>query len=116
VHLPDNPDVDSPKPYGRQNTSGTPDSYLPIGHTMELNNVHLQSAMLGFAKHSALKLEIPPDFPNPVLDHVDVNGVTDMDYLRQLGLKYGFTVFDEGDGHLLAVNATDSPRAAANQG
>jgi hypothetical protein len=114
VHRPDNPDADTPKPYGRQNSNNSIDSIVPAGRTMELTNVHLQSAMLGFAKHSSLKLEIPPDFPNPMLDKIDLIGVTDLDYLRQLGVKYGFTVFDEGDGHFLVVNATDAPAPATN--
>lgn len=88
--------------------NGAPDAEVSTKHvTME--NVTLQDAVTNLAKQGHLKVEFPPDFPNPMVK-VDLTGKPGLEMVQRLGQKQGFKAIADGPGQVIVV--PDAPEPA----
>jgi len=112
VVRPPQPSVDEgPKPF---NGASSPGIAREARDTIKFGDIDLQSALKVVAHRYSIKLEIPPDFPNPTISHVELTGSSGLDFLQQLGEKYEFKTFDEGDGRILIIHPTVPPPVPDN--
>jgi hypothetical protein len=104
ANVPPNYNADAgPVPYKNQPSAGV--SAEPV--RMRLTQVHLVDAIKAIGHRYGLTVDMPEDFPDPVVD-VDLVGTDAMTFLTQLGHDQGFTAYDEGKNHLLIVPARDT--------
>jgi hypothetical protein len=71
---------------------------------LKVDNSSLQSAIELLATGAGMQILFAPGMPNPTIS-TDYQGQTVRGILADLGREYGFTVFDEGGGNLLAIPA-----------
>ncbi|MDX2064367.1 MAG: hypothetical protein SFX74_01360 [Fimbriimonadaceae bacterium] len=74
-------------------------------------SVHIAKAKLADAlaligAQSGLEVVVAPGFPDVEVT-VDYDGLSAIQILQELGRDYGFTAFDQGNGSVIAVPATD---------
>lgn len=75
--------------------------------SLRLSNTSLVAALKMIGSNAGYNVEIAPGFEDQTisLDYVDT---TTTEMLRDLGIRYGFTAFDQGDGTIIIVPAVDS--------
>lgn len=86
-----------------------PTHLLPISY--QKNNVRLETALDEIAKQCGLIVEVGPGLANIEID-VSFVELTGAAMISALGSKYGFTVFDEGNGTLLVIPTVDKSAPA----
>lgn len=104
---PASSDVDAPRPARKPFDEDVLDKHFV------LKNVTLKSAMTAMADEANLKLEIPPDFPNPKIK-VEFTEKPGIDALQRLGEKEGFTVMPDGPGQVIIIPGKPDNSAAAS--
>ncbi len=132
VQLPDNGGVVyQDKPQAQQppmgDTATPPNAPLAtpaLDQTQDLrvDNTFLQSAIQLLAEGSGYTVLFAPGMPNPTIS-TDYRSTRAKDILADLGREYGFTIFEEGNGQLLAIPAVNDvpqdrpqdPNAASGQ-
>ncbi len=96
---------------GHRRHSGTA-SELPASKrpfTVHLERATLITILQAVAQQGQLKIEMPLDMVNPEI-RVDYDDVSPADIIADLGKKYGFTAFDEGESNLLIIPAVDKSK------
>jgi len=93
------------------NTNDKPVELRPAKRPM---SIHVERAQLievlqDVAHKGGLNLEMPPDMVNPEI-RVDYDGISPIEIMADLGKRYGFTAFDEGESHILLIPAVDSSK------
>ena len=83
-----------------------PNPAPPPGMTIKLDDVELTTAIQAIGAQANLQLVLGPGLPNPKIS-LDYRGVNAVDVIQDLGRRYGFTAFDQGDGSILIIPATD---------
>lgn len=74
--------------------------------TVKFERLGLANALRAVAAQAGLKLDMPPDMPNDdiVLDYRNMNA---FEILADMGPRFGFTAFDQGNGNVIIVPARD---------
>lgn len=109
---------DSPKAFSKNHPETTgatagEGNVDPVETHLSQSQVHLQNVIHGVGDRYHLQIQIPPDFPNPIID-VDMTASSGIEFLNQLGNKYGFTAYDEAEGHILVVPAREGKPAGSS--
>lgn len=105
---------DAPKAFSRnQPVDKNQEEAEPVETHLLRTQVHLQNVIHGVGDRYHLQIQIPPDFPNPIID-VDMTASSGIEFLNQLGNKYGFTAYDEAEGHILVVPAREGKPAGSS--
>ncbi|AIE87872.1 hypothetical protein [Fimbriimonas ginsengisoli] len=88
----------------------TPEYLKP--QTLVLKKAALVDALRLIASQAKVRIEIAPGMPNPTiaLEYRDTNAI---EMLKDLGSKYGFTPFDQGDGSIVVYPAVDPSGTSA---
>jgi hypothetical protein len=81
-------------------------------YTVKLENVGLRTALEAIAQQCGLEMVLPPDLPDDQVV-VDYRSMTAQEMLADMGLRFGFTAFDQGEGKVLVVPARESPPDSA---
>ncbi|RYG24902.1 hypothetical protein EON82_09120 [bacterium] len=79
---------------------------------VRIEDTQLIAAITLVAQGSGLQVTVAPGFKDQRVS-LDYRGLSALDILQAMGEQYGFTVFQESEGHLLVVPARsdeDSPR------
>lgn len=74
--------------------------------TIESDNQSLISVLNQISFQTGLRIEMGPGMPNPNVEGMYA-GMRAIDVLRDLGTKYGFSVFDQEADHVLLIPAVD---------
>lgn len=74
---------------------------------LRLSNISLEAALRMIGQAAGYQVQIAPGFKDQQVS-VDFSGATTTEMLRDLGTRYGFTPFDQGDGTIIIVPAVDS--------
>ncbi len=73
---------------------------------VRFERIKLHDALRAIASQSGLELEIAPGLPN--LDIVtDYQGMTGLEILADMGPRFGFTAFHQGEGRVIVIPARD---------
>jgi hypothetical protein len=72
-----------------------------------LKGAHLTEVLTLLQRSMGMKVTIAPGMPDPVVD-VEYRHMTAMEMLRDLGQRYQFTAFDQGDGSVVVYPAVDT--------
>lgn len=77
-----------------------------LPQTVKFDRLGLANAIKAIGAQCGLRIEMPPDMPNDeiVLDYRGMNG---LEILADMGERFGFTAFDQGDGNVLIIPARD---------
>ncbi|MCC7229031.1 MAG: hypothetical protein IT203_01460 [Fimbriimonadaceae bacterium] len=75
--------------------------------SLRLSNTSLVAALKLIGSNAGYNVEIAPGFEDQTIS-LDYADTTTTEMLRDLGLRYGFTAFDQGDGTIIVVPAVDS--------
>lgn len=80
---------------------------------VKIERAPLSVALQAIAAKCKIKLEIGPGLTDPQV-RVDYADMTGMEILQDLGHKFSFTAFDQGDGSILIIPAVDpnAPKSA----
>ncbi len=89
-----------------------PDPGLGEPLTLTGKAVPLLDAIRQVAQKSGITLEVAPGMPNPKIDF-EYRGLSGWQILRDMGPRFGFTPFDQGDGNVLIVPALDTSASAS---
>lgn len=100
---PEQPDPNSSPPEVK-----TPDYRKP--RDVRLADVPLPDAITLVAANTGLKVEVAPGFETTHVT-IDYHDLSPIDTLKAMGEKYGFTVFEQEEGHVLVlpVRANEAP-------
>lgn len=74
--------------------------------TLKLSNTSLIAALKMIGEMAGYRVEVAPGLPDQQIS-VDYDQVTTSEMLKDLGSRYGFTPFDQGDGSIIIVPAID---------
>ena len=74
--------------------------------TLTLANTSLTAALKMIGQVAGYNVEIAPGFKDQQVS-IDYTDVTTSEMIRDLGTRYGFTAFDQGEGTLIIVPAVD---------
>ncbi|HEY0867038.1 MAG TPA: hypothetical protein VGE01_06665 [Fimbriimonas sp.] len=96
-HLPEQPPAE-PKP-----------RYL-APQDLKIDGAPLLSALQLIATQGGIDLTVAPGMPNPEVDF-EFERKNTIEMLQDLGRKYAFTAFDQGDGSVLIIPAVDPQTA-----
>ena len=92
------------------NPSPIPPTRLPTPSerplTLHIERADLQTVLDGLAEQAGWQLEMAPGTPNPEV-RVDYDNVPAIQILQDMGRRFGFTPFDEGNHKILIVPARD---------
>jgi hypothetical protein len=79
--------------------------------TLKLSNTSLEAALKMIGEMAGYEIQVAPGFKDQQvsIDYVDS---TTTEMLKDLGVRYNFTPFDQGDGTIIIVPATDGNEAA----
>ncbi len=103
--------IDNPVTTNARETDAT-----PLIAAFSFSDIPLQTVLRYLEKEAKLTFEFAPQLPNPNVS-VDYHGLTAKQILLDLGHRYDFTPFDEGEGNMLLVHksAPDSTAGIADQ-
>jgi hypothetical protein len=79
--------------------------------SVSFKGANLSLALKAIAAQGGLDITIAPGLPEETID-VSYSGVTTIEILQDLGVKYRFTPFDQGDGSVLVIPARDESAVA----
>jgi hypothetical protein len=82
-----------------------PEHLKPI--KIDIKGAPLKVVLLAIQEKSGIKLDVGPGMPDPTVD-IEYDGKNALEILQDLGAKYGFTPFDQGNGSIVVVPATDA--------
>jgi hypothetical protein len=82
---------------------------------LRVERAPLMSALELIAQQGGIRLTIGPGMPNPDVK-LEYTGTSTLQMLQDLGHRYGFTPFDQGDGSVLIIPATDPGAPVAGNG
>jgi len=85
-------------------TDATPAYLRPT--SLKLEHEHLRKALEMVCSIGGLRAEIAPGFKDEVID-AEYKNATPLAIIQELGHKYAFTAFDQGDGSVLLIPAVD---------
>jgi hypothetical protein len=102
------PDVNPTNPV-TENEAPAPPVATPL--YMRPQDLRVQHATLSavidmIGKQGKISILAAPGMPNPTVD-ADYDQVTTMEMLNDLGVRYGFTPFDQGDGSIVIYPVRD---------
>jgi hypothetical protein len=102
---------DGPNPSQRTGSGGTRTEGRTPGapepkYDLRLESAPLSVAIEAIASATALKVEIAPGTPDPVIT-IEYSQMTGMEMLKDLGKQYGFTPLEQGPSEVLIVPAVD---------
>jgi len=80
--------------------------------TVRLTETTLDRALGFIGRASGLSVVIGPGIPDEITE-VDYVNVRPLEALKDMGRRYGFTVFDQGNGTVLVIPAVDPQAATA---
>ena len=104
VPLKEPPRVQTPTPQPED------PAYLRL-QSVSFKGANLALALKAIAAQGGLEITIAPGLPEETID-VSYSGVTTIEILQDLGEKYRFTPFDQGDGSVLVIPARDETEVA----
>jgi hypothetical protein len=71
-------------------------------HDVRFEKIGLRDAIRAIAAQSGLKVDMPPDMPNDDIV-VDYRRMSALEILQDMAPRFGFTVFDQGEGSVLVI-------------
>lgn len=74
--------------------------------TVKMSNTSLVAALKMIGAESGYNVDVAPGFEDQTVT-LDYESATASQILKDLGLRYGFTAFDQGDGTIIIVPAVD---------
>lgn len=101
---------------------GTEDQQVPPNQTqtapptenlkdLKLSNTSLVAALKMIGEMAGYRVEIAPGFEDKTVS-IDYSQVTTADMLQDMGRRFGFTAFDQGDRSIIIVPAVDNSGAS----
>ena len=81
--------------------------------TLKLSNTSLAAALKMIGEMAGYRVEIAPGFKDQQVS-IDYTDSTTSNMVKHLGMRYGFTAFDQGDGTVIIVPAVDSQGPAGD--
>jgi hypothetical protein len=75
--------------------------------TLKLSNTSLTAALKMIGEMEGYRVEVAPGFADQQVS-IDYDGFTTSDMLKDMGQRFGFTPFDQGDGTIIIVPAVDA--------
>jgi len=87
-------------------TTGTVHDLEPR-KTLKLSNTSLVAELKMIGEMAGYRVEVAPGFPDQQVS-IDYDGFTTSDMLKDMGQRFGFTPFDQGDGTIIIVPAVDA--------
>ncbi len=99
--------VQAPVGETRPEQQTVPPNNDEIPKTLKLSNTSLIAALKMIGEMAGYRVEVAPGFEDQQVS-IDYDQITTSDMLKDLGLRYGFTPFDQGDGSIIIVPAVDS--------
>ncbi len=75
--------------------------------TLKLSNTSLTAALKMIGEMAGYRVDVAPGFEDQQIS-IDYVETTTSEMLKDLGMRYGFTAFDQGDGSIIIVPAIDS--------
>lgn len=76
-------------------------------HDVQIKDTSLTAAIALVAAGGGLKVDVAPGFRDQNVT-LDYRGLTAIETLKAMGEQYGFTVFEQEEGHLLVVPARET--------
>ena len=101
------PNQVTPQPTAPQPINPAPPANREPLRTLKLSNTSLEAALKMIGEMAGYRVEIAPGFKDQQVS-IDYTDVTTSNMVRDLGIRYGLTAFDQGEGTLIIVPATDS--------
>lgn len=84
----------------------TPPSNQEMPKDLKLSNTSLLAALRMIGDQAGYRVDIAPGLEDQQIS-IDYEQVTTSEMLKDLGLRYGFTPFNQGDGTIIIVPAVD---------
>lgn len=88
-----------------------PVSKWEIPQTIKFERLGLANAIRAIGVQCGLTIEMPPDMPNDEI-MADYRNMTAFEILADMGERFGFTAFDQGEGRVLVVPAREGSNSA----
>ena len=115
------PSPTSPPGYIANNPTPPPSQQVPEymkPRDFSADRLKLQVALQAVAESGGLSIEFAPNTPNPEIK-LQYIGMSSLDIMKDLGVRFGFTAFDQGNHEVLIVPnrdpaANEQPAATAN--
>jgi len=101
--VPQTDPLQTPEPAVVATRLPTPDQ-KPI--SLHVERANLSDVLSALAEQASWQLQEAPGTPNPEV-RVDYDGVTATSIIEDMGQRFGFTAFDEGNHQVLVVPAVD---------
>jgi len=102
------PSDPTPPPVERTVEKKTPKYLLP--QTLVAKQAPLHDLLKMLAGQASVEIVLAPGLPNPTID-VDYQDQNAVEILKDMGLRYHFTAYDQGDGSIVIYPAVDSRQA-----
>lgn len=83
--------------------------------TLKLSNTSLIAALKMVGEMAGYRVDIAPGFEDQQVS-IDYTQTTTSEMLKDLGMRYGFTAFDQGDGSIIIVPAVDGGNPIGDPG
>lgn len=83
--------------------------------TLKLSNTSLLAALKMVGEMAGYRVDIAPGFEDQQVS-IDYVQTTTSEMLKDLGMRYGFTAFDQGDGSIIIVPAIDGGNPIGDPG
>jgi hypothetical protein len=79
--------------------------------TVHIERAPLQTILTAVGQQGGLTVQLAPGLPDPEIQ-ADYSGVSAAEILQDLGERFGFTAFNEGEATILIVPAIDKTRGS----
>lgn len=83
--------------------------------SLKLSNTSLIAALKMIGEMAGYRVEVAPGFQDQQIS-IDYDQITTSEMLKDLGLRYSFTPFDQGDGTIIIVPAVDAAGGSDTNG
>ncbi len=77
--------------------------------TLRFERISLHTALDALGKQSGIRMEIAPNLEDPDIS-VNYSGYSAMQVLEEMGMKFGFSVFPQGDNAVLIIPEVDKKK------
>lgn len=105
----------TPPPFQNPTSNQPPVNNQDQPKTLKLSNTSLLAALKMVGEMAGYRVDIAPGFEDQQVS-IDYVQTSTSEMLKDLGMRYGFTAFDQGDGSIIIVPAIDGGNPIGDPG